>query len=162
MTKIKYPTKEELEKLFVLDLDTGKLYRRQKSGKTKEVTAVTNNYLQVCIDYQRYQVHNLVYIMVNGSLPESGEVDHKDTNTLNNHPDNLRAASYSQNRANKSKYTNNTSGFKGVSKRGNKWRVQISINGKTHHKSGFNTAEEANEYAIAMRKILHGDFARHD
>lgn len=113
MEKLTYPSKEELDQLFKLDYDTGKLYRRQKSGKLKEVTSVANNYLLVCIDYQRYQVHNIIYIMVHGSLPESGEVDHKDTNTFNNRPDNLRPATSCQNRYNKKKYKNNTSGYKG-------------------------------------------------
>lgn len=162
MKKLDYPSKGELDKLFQLDHETGKLYRKQKSGKLKEITAVANNYLQVCIDYQRYQVHNIIYIMVNGSLPESGEIDHEDTNTFNNRPSNLRPATASQNRANKRKYKNNTSGYKGVSQRGSKWRVRVAEGGVEYHKSGFDSAEEANEYAINLRKQLHGEFARHD
>lgn len=162
MTKIKYPSKEELETLFYLENSTGRLFRKQKSGKLKEVTGKANNYYQVCINYQRYQVHNIIYIMYYGKLPESGEIDHKDRNTLNNKPSNLRPASYSQNRANKSAYSNNTSGYKGVSKHGNKWRVQVYLNNERFDKSGFDTPEEANEYAIALRKSIHGEFARHE
>ena len=162
MTKIKYPSKEELDALFHLDESSGKLYRKQKSGKLKEVTGKANNYLQVCINYQRYQVHNIVYIMYYGELPESGEVDHKDRNTLNNAPSNLRPSTLAQNRANKSSYCNNTSGYKGVSKHGNKWRVQVYLNNKRFDKYGFDTPEEANEYAISLRYQIHGEFARHD
>lgn len=162
MTKINYPSKERLEELFVFEPSSGKLFRKQRSGKLKEVTTMSSKYLQVCIDYQTYQVHNLIYIMLYGALPNSGEVDHIDTDTLNNRPSNLREATKAQNRANRKMPSNNTSGYKGVSKRGNKWRVQISLEGKTHHKSGFDTAEAANEYAVAMRKLLHGEFARHE
>jgi|SRR5665213_808869 len=43
----------------------------------------------------------------------SGPPDHKDRDGLNNHRDNLRQASGSQNEANKDLQVNNTSGYRG-------------------------------------------------
>ena len=54
-------------------------------------------------------------------------VDHKDGNPLNNHRDNLRLCTPSQNNKNSRKQSNNTSGFKGVSKHRDVWLAQIRV-----------------------------------
>jgi len=61
-----------------------------------------------------------------------GQPDHRDRNGLNNTRANLRAATNSQNMANRNIQKNNTSGFKGVSwhKRIGKWQSTIRIDGK--------------------------------
>ena len=47
-------------------------------------------------------VHRLVYLAYKGDIPEGYDVDHIDRDTLNNHPDNLRAISRKENLANRS------------------------------------------------------------
>lgn len=90
------------------------------------------------------------------------EVDHIDRNGLNNCRSNLRYATHSQNRSNSIVYSgsvNNPTEYKGVSKRGNSWRAQISIEGVTRQLGNFNTAEEA---AVAFNRAAekyYGMFA---
>lgn len=110
--------------------------------------------------------HNLVWYFVHGEWPGQ-ELDHKDLNRLNNHPDNFRPATRSQNCANRSKRVNNTTGFKGVSYRPdcvrNPFYMQMAYidNGTLKTlASNHPTAEEAAAaYRAAMLKI-HGEFAR--
>lgn len=47
-------------------------------------------------------LHRLVYLTFKGDIPEGYDVDHIDRDTLNNHPDNLRAISRKENIANRS------------------------------------------------------------
>jgi hypothetical protein len=63
---------------------------------------------------------------------------------------------------NRTKQSNNTSGFKGVTKaiRDGFWRAQISINGKRKHIGTFSSPEEAHE-AYKKEAVAHyGKFAR--
>lgn len=91
----------------------------------------------------------------------SREVDHRDGNTTDNRRRNLRPASKGQQRCNQGIGARNTSGFKGVSKHGKSWRVQVQLGDRTFSRGGFATAEEAAEVARQMRMELHGEFANH-
>lgn len=90
------------------------------------------------------------------------EVDHIDGNKLNNTRGNLRIASNAENKMNRDKQSNNTSGYKGVSfhKKYKKWRAIIGIQGKSIHLGYFSDAvEAAKAYDDSARKY-HGEFAR--
>jgi len=56
-------------------------------------------------------------------------IDHQDNNKLNNNVNNLRFATKSENAQNAKISKTNTSGIKGVDKKGNKWRSQITSDG---------------------------------
>jgi hypothetical protein len=72
---------------------------------------------------KRYMVHNIIYEMVFGSIPDGMVVDHIDRNPLNNRPDNLRLATLSQNQGNRGSKRK----FKGVYKyRNGKYRACIA------------------------------------
>jgi hypothetical protein len=92
--------------------------------------------------------------------------DHIDGNGLNNvyapcKPiNNLRPATKSQNSANTGKRSDNTSGKKGVSRSGLKWRAAISYLGRTIHLGYFNTPELAHEAYRQAALKYHGEFAR--
>lgn len=89
------------------------------------------------------------------------DVDHRDTDSLNNRRSNLRVATRQQNCFNRGKNQNNNSGYKGVAwhKAGNKWRASIAVNRKTKWLGLFNTAEEAAiAYNLAALEF-HGEFA---
>ena len=89
------------------------------------------------------------------------EIDHIDGNGLNNQRSNLRTCTSEENKMNRGKFVNNTSGFKGVSwhKPAMKWRAQINANGKTTHLGLFATKELAYEAYISACIKYHGEFA---
>jgi hypothetical protein len=65
---------------------------------------------------------------------KSEEIDHKDQNKLNCQRSNLRESTSSQNKVNRGRQRNNTSGYKGVTRatHGLKWQAGIGVkmNGK--------------------------------
>ena len=69
------------------------------------------------------------------------EVDHKDNDPKNNHIDNLRWATRSENTMNRKKPKNNTSGFKGVIKQKNIFVARCA----GWYVGSYKTAEEAKQ-----------------
>lgn len=88
--------------------------------------------------------------------------DHKDCNSLNNQKENLRQASYSQNRANTVKRKGSySSKYKGVCKtQDNKWRATIGYNCMKINIGTFINEEVAALAYDAKAKELYGEFAR--
>lgn len=100
--------------------------------------------------------------MLDRELLDREEVDHVDTNPLNNRRENLRLATPTQNNANQNRRRDNTSGFKGVSysKNAKKWMATIQIKGQRKHIGYFATAEQAYEAYCKVAKEYFGEFAR--
>lgn len=94
--------------------------------------------------------------------PGGKDIDHINRNPLDNRRDNLRICSHQQNTFNRTKYSNNTSGFKGVSfhKEKQKFRANINIDGKRKHLGYFENAEDAHEEYKKAAIKHHGEFAR--
>lgn len=90
------------------------------------------------------------------------EVDHVDCDGLNNRRNNLRAATGSDNGANKRLQSNNTSGHKGVSwaKRECAWVAYVWFRGIKRHVGYFSEYEKACDSVDKVRAELHGAFAR--
>jgi hypothetical protein len=97
-----------------------------------------------------YKIHRLVAQSFIENPENKTIVDHIDRNPLNNHYTNLRYVTASENQMNKSKQTNNTSGFTGVIwyKSRDKWRAQIMVDMKKIHLGYYSKISEA----IASRK----------
>ena len=89
-------------------------------------------------------------------------VDHIDMNTLNNRVGNLRLATKAQNSYNRLPPKTNKSGIKGVSfeRYTQKWKAQITINGKNINLGRFEVPEEAAKVYDAAATKYHGKFAR--
>lgn len=81
--------------------------------------------------------------------------DHIDNNPLNNQRSNLRITTHAGNAQNVKMLKTNKSGYRNVCWYGrfNKWQVKTQLNGKAYSLGYFDTPEEANEVAIAWRKI---------
>ncbi len=89
-----------------------------------------------------------------------GEVDHRDGDGLNCRRDNLRVGTHQQNTWNARRSKRNTSGFKGVSARGDRWRAYIRPRGVQKCLGTFDTPELAARAYDAAARDLFGDFAR--
>src|SRR5262249_4694572 len=74
----------------------------------------------------------LMHTMIGEKMGFIKSPDHIDRNKLNNKRENLREATDSQNKMNKNKQSNNTSGYPGISwyKQTNRWRAYLQFEGK--------------------------------
>lgn len=86
--------------------------------------------------------------------------DHKNGNTLDNRRENIRPCTRLQNMANQKKCSRNTSGYKGVTKRGDeRWLAVIYHANISYNLGRYDTAEEAARAYDAKAKELNGEFA---
>lgn len=162
-------TQEQLLEIFDYDPSTGaltwKIHRSNRAPKGSYVGWVhTTGHLRTKIDSISYFVHRIIWKMLYNEEPE--EIDHDDCNKLNNAQYNLRACDSSQNAHNRFKYSNNSSGVKGLthnkSKTSNNWLAQIRLNGKNYYRYfPFNDEgkDKATQWLTEMRAILHGEFS---
>ena len=159
-------THKEVKELF--DYKDGHLYWKKnikngtrnffegdKAGKQHSA-----GYIQICLNNKLYLAHRLIFLWHHGHLPRV--LDHIDGDKTNNRIENLREATYSENLFNTKPYKTNTSGYKNVTKNGNKWMVQFSVNRKIYYCGLYDDVHEAGKVAKQMREKLHGEFARHE
>jgi hypothetical protein len=99
------------------------------------------------------------YIM---DAPKGTEIDHKNSNTLDNRKSNLRFCTSSENKYNRGRSKANTSGYKGVtkSKKQKRWQSKIKKDKKMYYLGRFDTPEAAYAAYCEAAKKLHGEFAR--
>lgn len=88
------------------------------------------------------------------------QVDHIDGDGLNNRRSNLRFCTETQNKGNTKKSLRNTSGYKGVQRRGNSWIVFITRNHKPHYLGSFKDPIEAAKAYDKAAVEKWGEFAR--
>lgn len=90
----------------------------------------------------------------------SADVDHKNRDRRDNRWENLRAATRSQNNANR--VTTASHGFKGATynKRQGRWAAQTKFKGKPVYLGYYDTPEEAHAAYLAAAERLWGEFAR--
>jgi hypothetical protein len=112
------------------------------------------------------KVSRIIWIILNGAIPDDMIVDHKDGNALNNSESNLQLLSRPQNvRALNSPYSCNTSGYLGVFKRpNNSWQAGMRRFGKLIYLGTFSNpvsaARKYNEAVIAWAEE-HGETPRY-
>ena len=148
-------------KRFRYDPDTGNLYYIQKTNKSAigDIGGFVDEtgYLKVSIAYKHIAAHRLAYYIMEGELPEC--IDHINGIRNDNRWLNIRGCTYTQNSMNRPMSSNNTSGYKGVVRNRNTWRVKFKSNGKVYSKCGFLTAELANIWAVGERNRIQGQYA---
>jgi len=100
--------------------------------------------------------HRVVYYMHTGRDPVDSIVDHRDGNTENNSPDNLRLATFSQNLFNAQRRPRQHA--KGVTydKRRSRYAARVSLS-----LGSYSTEKEAALAYQAAAEILHKEFALH-
>jgi len=103
--------------------------------------------------------HRLAWLYVTGSFPKH-QIDHINMVKSDNSFLNLREATRSENGANRKKYSNNTSGYKGVSRNtpNGRWKARIRKNGAGIHLGLFDTAKEAHIAYCSAAKNIHGEY----
>jgi hypothetical protein len=93
------------------------------------------------------------------NTPKGMECDHIQHNTLDNRKNNLRNCTRSQNSMNKRLRSDNTTGFKDISKNNGSYLTQVWANGRYVYCKCFPTLEEAIAARDEAVKKYHGEFA---
>jgi hypothetical protein len=152
-------TQAELKELLHYDPETG-IFRWRHARKNNQIKpwgvagSITDwGYMQIEINNKGYKSHRLAWLYITGEWPEH-EIDHHDGVPSNNAWKNLRLATRKQNQENLGLFRNNTSGYRGVSKKNKKWQAYVSNNRKKIYLGYFDTAEEAAQAAAAKRAEL--------
>jgi len=121
-----------------------------------------DGYLKVgfCKDKKRkhFRIHRLVAEAFIPNPENKPEVEHRDCNRKNNHFTNLRWATRSENQMNIGLQSNNTTGFRGVTLQGNRYKAQIKLNGERIYLGYYDTAEKAHEVRRQKAMELFGEF----
>ena len=111
---------------------------------------------------KQHYVHRLVAGAFIDNPEEKRCVDHIDGNRMNNHLENLRYATHSENSMNQRIQTNTSSRYKGVylDKRRNKWMARINTISKNVFLGYFANEREAGAAYNRAAVDLHKEFAR--
>ena len=99
------------------------------------------------------------------NAPHGTQVDHVNSNGLDNRRGNIRVCSVGENQMNRGVRTGKRSSkFKGVYYKGRNlskpWKIQINKAGKVIKTQYFKTEDEAGRAYNELAKIYHGGFAR--
>lgn len=156
------PDVEELRSRYTYNPETGELvYNTDLKGKAQiggvAGTVNSEGYVLVSFNGVYYGAHRVIYYMQTGKVPVM--VDHINGNRADNRWTNLRSCTPRQNLYNTAKYSTNTTGHKGVTLNGSRYRVRIYVDGKPRNFGQFATLEEAVSVANKARNKYHGEFA---
>lgn len=163
------PSLEELGRLFTYDAESGILRWRVRPNKhavrinpgDEAGTIGFKGYLIVGIGRSYFLAHRLIWKMVTGQDPVD-QVDHHDTDRLNNRWTNLRPATNGPNIANSRLRVDNKSGVKGVSWDAShkSWVAHVTSGGRQRKIGRFKELAVAKAAVEKERARLHGEFAR--
>lgn len=160
------PTVERVRALLLYDKLSGvSRWREDRSHNARAGseagTLSKKGYWIISIDGRQFYAHHLAWVIVMGEWPT--EIDHRNTNSLDNSWKNLRLGNDQLNAENKRRAlsTNQSSGVLGVSRQARSstkpWKAQIRINGRIVYLGSFSTIKEASEaYQAAKRKHHEG------
>ncbi len=100
------------------------------------------------------QMHRLIM-----DAPKGVRVDHINHDGLDNRRCNLRLATHSENLRNQRLSRYNSTGRKGVRRRGNRYEARITIEGTTLYLGGFPDRDSASDAYDVAALEYHGEFA---
>ena len=149
---------ERARKLLNYAPETGQLTWRVRRGPRYAAGSLAGcrdprGYVKVRLDNRLYHAHRIVWLMTYGKLP--GFIDHINLDKGDNRLSNLRPCSQRENNRNVGRSVNNTSGFKGVSRKRDKWRARIA----DISLGSFSTPEAAAAAYDAEARKVYGEFA---
>jgi hypothetical protein len=107
------------------------------------------------VDGRNTALHRLI-----ASAPRGVQIDHRDTNKLNNRRSNLRFATFSRNAANTPLRSTNTSGYKGVVRADGGFTARMTYKRRSIYIGYYSTAEEAAAAYDRRATELFGAYAR--
>ncbi len=155
-------TPDELKSILHYDPETGLLTRKTASNKygIGHVPGWRhdNGYIKISIKKKMDYAHRIAWAIHFGKWPEK-KIDHINRDRGDNRIVNLRLADDSQNAANQSLRSDNTSGKKGVTwnKIKRKWQAQIQFRGK--RKAGyFDSIDDAAKFYDDQAKIMCSEY----
>lgn len=157
----------ELKEVLEYNPDTGvftwiKPNKYCSNIKVGDVAGYKNSrgYIRTCVKRKFYLAHRLAHLYMTGNFPENF-IDHINHIRDDNRWTNLRAATNSQNQANRVKQKNNKAGYKGVCwhKSTKKWRAKIVHMNKSIYIGYYTTREEASEAYKKKAIELFGEFS---
>lgn len=158
----------EFDKVFLYDGKTGEIRNKVDRGQWGEIkagriaTTSSNGYLKVTLNGKQYFAHRVAWLLHAGDDPGSDDVNHRNQNRSDNRIQNLELVTAGDHKRKMPKLSNNTSGCTGVcwDIQARKWRVQISISGKSRTLGVF----EDYDIAVKCRKAAeraHGYYPEH-
>lgn len=158
-------TQTDLKEVLTYNPDSGVFtwakHVNSRAKKGARAGSVNNNgYRRITICESQYLAHRLAWLYMTGEWPAE-QIDHINMDISDNSWINLREASHTNNFQNKGMYSNNKSGYKGVSwnKQDKGWRAQIQVNGKKKHLGCFKVPEEAHKAYCEAADKHFGEFA---
>lgn len=122
-------------------------------------TVMPNGRRQISVLHKTYLAHRLAWLYMTGDWPP-GELDHRDLDGDHNWWSNLRLATRTQNQANTRARKHNQLGLKNVVKRGNRFRLRVTIDGKRVNVGQYGSIEEACAVHAELALKHNGEYAR--
>jgi len=114
-----------------------------------------NYYFRTRVDGGYRYLHRLIM-----DAPNHKQVDHINGNKLDNRRENLRIVTLRENLRNKKKSTTGKMRYKGYSRNGRTYRVQVSDGKTTWYSYGHETQLQAAKTYDRMAKAIFGEHAR--
>ena len=152
----------ELQRRFNYDPETGVLTykvptRQKKAGEVAGHHNWHTGYEEVWIGSRNMVVHRVCWVLHYGKEPDL-VLDHINRNPTDNRIENLRDVSRSINALNRGHKNTNSTGFRGVTKSGQRFMAGIRLDYKFHSLGCYSTAEEA---AAVVQTFLSSHGACH-
>lgn len=154
-------TQLELNEIFTYK--NGRLFYKNETNTHRAGDQVAGyvlrGYRYIYLNGANQTESRIIWILMNGVIPNGMQIDHINMDKLDNKIENLRLATPRQNCTNRNLRADNKLGFKGVDKLYGKYRASISVNGNQKSLGLFDSAKDAhNAYKLAA-EMLHGQFA---
>lgn len=116
-------------------------------------------YLSIRIWAVHYGGHRIIWEMHYGPIPAGMQIDHINRQRADNRLENLRLATHGQNTMNCGARKTNSSGYKGVYRRKNRWIASIQANNSRKYLGSFKTKEEAYDAYCKKADEVHMEFS---